>query len=223
MSFSLTDQVAIVTGAGQGIGAAVAQALAAAGAKVAVNDINPDRAERTADAILAAGGTAVAIPADVSNKFQCVHLVETTRAQWGQLDILVNNAAVKPKSTILKMDEWDWQRTLDVNLKGTFFMSQLVGRVMADENGERGGVIINIASTAGVQTALAGHAAYAASKAAVVGFTRECAREYAEYRLRVFALSPAEEPPPSPQTVADKVLFLCSNGAAHLQGENVAV
>ncbi len=223
MSFSLTGKVAIVTGAGQGIGAAIAQALAAAGAMVAINDINPDRAERTADAILAAGGTAVAIPADVSNKFQCVHLVETTRAQWGQLDILVNNAAVKPQSTILKMDEWDWQRTLDVNLKGTFFMSQLVGRVMAAENGERGGVIINIASTAGVQTALAGYAAYTASKAAVVGFTRECAREYAGYGLRVFALSLAEELPPSPQTVAEKALFLCSDGAAHLQGENVAV
>lgn len=223
MNPPLHKKVAIVTGAGQGIGAAIAQALAAAGAKVAVNDINPDRAERTVDAILAAGGTAVAIPADVSNKFQCVHLVETTRAQWGQLDILVNNAAVKPQATILKMDEWDWQRTLDVNLKGTFFMSQLVGRVMAAENGERGGVIVNVASTAGVQTPLAGCAAYAASKAAVVGFTRECAREYAGYGLRVFALSPAEETPPSPQSVAEKVLFLCSNEAAHLQGENVAV
>ncbi len=221
MSLFLTDKVAIVTGAGQGIGAAIAQALAAAGAKVAVNDINPDRAERTADAILAAGGTAVAIPADISNKFQCVHLIETTRAQWGQLDILINNAAVKPQSTILKMDEWDWQRTLDVNLKGTFFMSQLVGRVMSDENGQRGGFIINMASTAGVQTALAGYAAYAASKAAIVGFTRECAREYAGYGLRVVALSPSEESPPVPAAVAEKVLFLCSKEAAHLGGENV--
>ncbi len=223
MNPPLHEKVAIVTGAGQGIGAAIAQALAAAGARVAVNDINPDRAQRTADAILATGGTAVAIPADISNKFQCVHLVETTRAQWGQLDILVNNAAVKPQSSILKMDEWDWQRTLDVNLKGTFFMTQLVGRVMADENGERGGVLINVASTAGVQTPLAGHAAYAASKAAVVGFTRECAREYAGYSLRVFALSPCEAPPPTPQSVAEKTLYLCSDEATHLLGENVVV
>ncbi|MCA9932613.1 MAG: SDR family NAD(P)-dependent oxidoreductase, partial [Anaerolineales bacterium] len=167
MDLRLTDKVAIVTGAGKGVGAAIALALAAAGAKVAVNDINPDRAERTAQMIIREGGTAVAIPADISNKFQCVHLVETTRAEWGRLDILVNNAAVKPKSTILKLDEWDWQRTLDVNLKGTFFMSQLVGRVMADENGERGSLIVNITSTAGTQTAFEGHAAYAASQAAI--------------------------------------------------------
>lgn len=105
MNPPLHEKVAIITGAGQGIGAAIAQALAASGARVAVNDINSDRAERVAQAICVAGGTAVAVMADVSNKFQCVHLVETTRTQWGRLDILVNNAAVKPKSTILKMDE----------------------------------------------------------------------------------------------------------------------
>ncbi len=123
----LHNKVAIVTGAGHGTGAAIAHTLAAAGARVAVNDLNPDRAERIASAIRQAGGQAIGIAADISNKFQCVHLVETTRQEWGQLDILVNNAAVKPSSTILKMDEWAWQRCLDVNLKGTFFMSQLVG------------------------------------------------------------------------------------------------
>ncbi|MCA9960873.1 MAG: SDR family NAD(P)-dependent oxidoreductase [Anaerolineales bacterium] len=223
MELELADKVAIVTGAGQGFGAAIAQTLAAAGANVAVNDINPDRAERVAAAIRAAGGQAVAIPADISNKFQCVHLVETTRAEWGRLDILVNNAVVKPKATVLKMDEWDWQRTLDVNLKGTFFMSQLVGRVMADENQEREGVIINIASDAGVQTALANHAAYAASKAAIVGFTYECAREYAAHNIRVNVLSPAENPPPTAATVAQMALFLCSKTAAHLCGVNLPV
>lgn len=208
MNPPLHAKVAIVTGAGQGIGAAVAHALAVAGARVAVNDINPDRAERVANAIRAAGGQAMAIPADVSNKFQCVHLVETTRAQWGQLDILVNNAAVKPKSSILKMDEWDWQRTLDVNLKGVFFMSQLVGRVMAAENGERGGVMVNIASTAGVTEPLADYAAYAASKAGVLGFGRECAREFATYGIRVHTLTPPE---PAPETaVAQEVLAICT-------------
>jgi NAD(P)-dependent dehydrogenase (short-subunit alcohol dehydrogenase family) len=184
----LNDQAAIVTGAGQGVGAAIAQLLAANGAKVAVNDINPDRAERVAAAIRAAGGAARAVMADVSNKFQCSHLIDTTRREWGQLDILINNAAIKPGSSILKTDEFEWQRVMDVNLKGTFFMSQLAGRVMADENQGRGGVIINIASTAGVTEPLAGYAAYAASKAGVVGFTRECAREFAAYNLRVHAL-----------------------------------
>lgn len=208
MNPPLHAKVAIVTGAGQGIGAAVAHALSAAGARVAVNDINPDRAERVANAICVAGGQAMAIPADVSNKFQCVYLVETTRAQWGQLDILVNNAAVKPKSPILKMDEWDWQRTLDVNLKGVFFMSQLVGRVIATENGERGGVMVNIASAAGVAEPLADCAAYAASKAGVLGFGRECAREFAAYGIRVHTLTPPE--PALETAVAQEVLALCT-------------
>lgn len=190
----LTDKVAIVTGAGQGIGAAIAHRLAAAGVRVAVNDLNPDRAERVASMIQQAGGQATAVAADVANKFQCVHLVETTRATWGQLDIVVNNAAVRPQVSLLAMDEWDWNRCLDVNLKGTFFMSQLCGRVMADENKDRGGVIINIASTAGVITSLAGRGAYCASKAGVVGLTRECAREFAGYGIRVYALVPEEEP-----------------------------
>ena len=104
------QKVAIVTGAGQGLGAVIAQTLAADGVRVAVNDINPDRAERTAVAIRNVGGEAIAIAADVANKFQCVHLIETTRAEWGQLDILVNNAAIMPSSTIIKLDEWEWNR-----------------------------------------------------------------------------------------------------------------
>ena len=203
-------KVGIVTGAGQGLGAVIAQVLAAAGVRVAVNDINPDRAERTAVAIRASGGAAIAVAADVANKFQCAHLIETTRAEWGQLDILVNNAAIMPRSTILKLDEWEWNRCLEVNLKGAFFMSQLCGRVMADENQERGGgVIVNIASTAGVQTSLENRAAYCASKAGVVGFARECAREYAQYGIRVHTLLPDEERPSAPQIIAETVRTLC--------------
>jgi 3-oxoacyl-[acyl-carrier protein] reductase len=134
----LTNKVAIVTGAGRGLGAAVARALAQAGARVVINDLNPDRAAKVAAEISAAGGQAVPIQADVSNKFHCVKLVEETRAIWGQIDILVNYAAVAPTATILKMDEWEFQRCLEVNVKGIFFMSQLCGRVMADENKERG-------------------------------------------------------------------------------------
>ncbi len=196
MTQTLTDKVAIVTGAGRGIGTAVARTLAQAGAQIAVNDLNPDRAERVAAAIREDGGQAIGVMADVSNKFQCVHLVETTREAWGQLDILINCAAIQPQSTILKMDEWEWQRVQDVNLKGVFFMSQLCGRVMNDENGPRGGVIVNIASTAGWETPLENQAAYCAAKAGIMGFTRECAREYAAYGIRVYAL-------PLPEVVAD--------------------
>lgn len=216
MDNSLHNKVAIVTGAGQGVGAAIAQALAAAGVRVAVNDINPDRAERTAVAIRESGGQAIAVAADVANKFQCVHLVETTRAEWGQLDILVNNAAVMPRSTLLRLDEWDWNRCLEVNLKGPFFMSQLCGRVMADENQDRSGVIVNIASTAGVRTPLESRAAYCASKAGVVGFSRECAREYAGYGLRVHVLVPDEERPSSPQQIAATIINLCQTPSDEL-------
>lgn len=213
---SLAGWVAIVTGAGQGIGASVARLLAEAGASVAINDINPDRAERTAAAIRHAGGQAVAIAADISNKFQCSHLVDSTRREWGRLDILVNNAAIKPGSSILKTDEFEWQRVMDVNLKGTFFMSQLVGRVMADENQERGGVIINVASKAGVEMPLANHAAYAASKAGVVGFTRECAREFAGYGIRVHVVVPDE--PAEAETVAQVVFSLCVDSNSPVVG-----
>lgn len=186
MHNELAGRVAIVTGAGHGTGAAAAQALAAAGARVAVNDINPDRAERVAQEIVDAGGEAIAVQADVANKFQCVKLVETTRAQWGQLDILVNAAHVTPRGAVLKLDEWDWNRCMEVNVKGVFFMSQLCGRVMDDSR--RGGLIVNVISEAGVQVPLEHGAVFCASQAAVMGFARECAREYAAYGVRVHTL-----------------------------------
>lgn len=254
----LKDKVAIVTGAGQGIGEAIAKTLAAAGASIAVNDLNPDRAKRVTTEIRAAGGRAIDVAADVGNKFQCVHLIETTRAEWGRLDILVNNAAVEPRTSILKMDEWEWMRCLDVNLKGTFMMSQLCGRVMvdenradenrADENKARGGVIVNIGSTAGVAVPLEGRAAYCASKAGMVGFARECAREFAAYGIRVNTVLPGmietpltEKGRSDAQTmerwldsiplkrlgtaaeVAQVVLFLCSDASSYMTGSIVSV
>lgn len=257
MNLRLDNKVAIVTGAGRGIGEAIAYALADAGARVAVNDINPDRAERVAAAIRQNRGQAIGIAADVSNKFQCSHLIETTRAEWNQLDILVNNAAVEPAIPIMKMDEWDWQRTIDVNLKGVFFMSQLCGRVMAgvfdkkagqEEATGAGGVIVNIASTAGVETPLADRGAYCASKAGVVGFARECAREFAPYGIRVNTILPGiiDTPLTEPlqakaevlaqwraniplgrigraQEVAAVVLFLCADASSYMTGSTITV
>ena len=248
MEISLQDKVAIVTGAGQGLGEAIAHALAGAGAKVAVNDLNPDRAERVAAAIRAAGGEAIGVVADVSNKFQCVSLVEATREAWGRLDVLVNNAGIEPVAPILTMDEWDWTRCIDVNLKGVFFMSQLVGRVMADENEGRGGAIVNISSIAGVEIPLMHRAAYCASKAGMVGFARECAREFAAYGIRVntivagvFITPMTEKARQNPAMMekwmgeiplrrlgdADEIarvaLFLCSDAASYMTGSTITV
>jgi 3-oxoacyl-[acyl-carrier protein] reductase len=243
----LSNHVAIVTGAGQGIGAAIAQALAEAGAFVTVNDLNPDRAEKTAESINRAGGQAMAVDGDVSNKFQCVNIIETTRDRWGRLDILVNNAGIQPRTPILKMDEWEWNRCLEVNLKSIFFMSQLCGRVMADENGETGGVIINIAATAGAVTAWPNRSAYGAASAGVVGFARECAREFAQYGIRVNTilaglidtpmttqalkddeLQTAVSANPlqtmgQPQDVAQAVLYLCGENGRYLTGTTLTI
>lgn len=211
MEVNLDEKIAIVTGAGRGLGATIARALAESGAQVAVNDINPDRAERVAAEARAAGGRALGIQADVSNRFQCVKLVEEVRNTWRAPDILVNNAFVAPSSTILQMDEWDWNRCLEVNLKATFFMSQLCGRVMHDSG--RGGTIINVLSSAGIERPLAGRAAFCASQAAVVGFARECAREYEAYGIGVHTLLTNRLMPQSvePGGVARAVLSLCSN------------
>lgn len=210
MPSDLNGRVAIVTGAGRGVGAAVARALAAQGARVAVNDINPDRAERLARDIVTSGGQALAVQADVANKFQCVKLVEATRAEWRQLDILVNAAHVSPKATVLKMDEWDWNRCLEVNLKGVFFMSQLCGRVMDDSR--RGGVIVNVISEAGLQIPLEERAAFCASQAAVMGFARECAREYAGYGISVHTLLREVDAEGVVEKIAAAVVALCAGG-----------
>ncbi|MEM8862049.1 MAG: SDR family oxidoreductase [Chloroflexota bacterium] len=218
---NLAGKVAIVTGGGHGAGAAVAQALAQAGARVCISDLNPDRAMKVEQAIITSGGEAMSVPADVANKFQCVTVIESTREKWGQLDILINAMAVAPKRTIIKIDEWDFQRALEVNLKGTFFMSQLCGRVMADENGERGGAIINLATTAGITEPLAGHAAACTANGAIVGFAAECAREYAEYGLRVNTVL-LNAIDPQPEQAAQNTMWLLSKDGGSLNGKLLA-
>ncbi len=192
-AIDLKGKVAIVTGAGHGAGKAIAMALSAAGARVAVNDINPDRAYRVAAELRESGGTAIGIMADVSNRFQCVHLIETTRGEWGRIDILINCAAIQPSASFLKMDEWELMRVLDVNVKGPFFMSQLVGRVMADRyraDGARGRIVL----LAAAEPERAGLAAYAATQAALPALARACAREYAPLGIDVHLLTASGEP-----------------------------
>jgi NAD(P)-dependent dehydrogenase (short-subunit alcohol dehydrogenase family) len=141
----LSGRVALVTGAGEGIGRAVALVLAGAGAAVCVHDINPDRADAVVAAIQAQGGRAMAWVADVSNRFQVAAMIEALRDRLGGQQIVVNAAGVEKQTPFLRIDEYDWRRVLEINLTGAFFCTQLAARVMVDE----GGGVVNIASTAG--------------------------------------------------------------------------
>jgi 3-oxoacyl-[acyl-carrier protein] reductase len=234
-SVDLNGKNALVTGAGEGIGWAVAVALAVAGARVFANDLNPDRADKIADFITKNGGTALAWEADVANKLLVGPMIEAMRDAFERIDIVVNAAGVEKDSTLIALDEWDWRRVLDVNLNGTFFVSQLAGRVMADEGG---GVIVNIASTAGHSLPRANRSGYVASKAGVIGFTKEAAREFAAYNVRINAVCPANIAGDSenasldaipqgrlgrPEEVASVILFLCSDAASFITGQAIHV
>lgn len=240
-----TDKVVLVTGAGRGIGAAIAAAFAEQGAVVAANDISPVNLDQTVARIAASGGRVKDYVFDVAKKMTAQSLIEAVLNDWGQIDILVNNAGVEPHASILELDEWDWRRTIDVNLGGPFFMMQTVGRVMREAGG---GAIVNIASIAGRAAGLKDRAAYVASKMGLIGLTREAARELAAYKIRVNAVCPgvietemtaklrqdesmmqkwlADIPQGrlgQPQDVASLVLFLCSSGAAYLTGQAINV
>jgi 3-oxoacyl-[acyl-carrier protein] reductase len=228
-SVNLTGQAAIVTGAGADVGRAIALKLAASGASILVNDLNPDRADKVADEITAAGWRAVPWQADVSNRFQVGSMIETARDHFGRIHILVNAAGAYKVGPMPKLDEWDWRRLMEVNLTGAFFCCQLLGRVMADEGG---GVIVNVASTAGHPNPLPDGVGYVASKAGLIGMTKQCAREFAPLGIRVNAICPgniadADHTTPNnplnrlgtPDEVADVALFLCSDAARFVIGQ----
>lgn len=217
----LRGRAAIVTGAGNGCGRAIALALAAAGASVTVNDLNPDRAEGARAAIEAAGGgacaKALACPGDVSNRFQAANLIERARDRHGRVSLLINAAGTGPlQRPLLRLDEWDWRRLLDVNLTGAFFCTQLLGRVMAEEGG---GVIINVVTDM-AQGMPTGDAGSVAARAGLLGLTQQAARELGAAGIRVNALCVGDS---DPADVAATALMLCSEAAADLNGQCLQV
>jgi NAD(P)-dependent dehydrogenase (short-subunit alcohol dehydrogenase family) len=183
----LSNQAALVTGAGQGIGKAAALALAAAGADVAAADIDATSAKATAAAITATGRRALAIQADVGSLTDIDRMVSETVAAFGKIDILVNNAGVTRRAYIMDLTEADFDRIFRVNAKGVFFCLQRVAREMIPR---RSGRIINIASIAGKGFAGTSNAIYAASKGAVISLTKTAAQQLGRHDINVNAVCP---------------------------------
>ena len=180
----LKDKVVLITGAGKGAGRALAEAFAERGALVATNDISPINVEEVVSRINARGDRARAYIEDVAKKVGVQALVKSVEDDLGGIDILVNHAAVEPHTPLLNMDEWDWHRTLDVNLTGAFLMMQSVGRVMRAKGK---GTILNIVAGAGTGVGKdAG--AYRSSMAGLVALSHQADLELSPHGIRVYAV-----------------------------------
>ncbi len=241
----LPDAVAIVTGAGSGIGQATAYVLAHAGCRIVIGEISAERGEAVANELRTAGFSAIAVPTDVSSRADAQRLADTALKQFGSIDVLVNIAGLYPSVLVADMDERDWDRVFGVNIKGVFNCCQAVIPTMMSN---RRGRIINIASVDGLRPGVRpglsgyGNSHYCASKGAVITFTKSLAAEMAPYNVNVNAISPgwvATETALSggrfeeglkqvplgrgaqPEEVAQIILFLASEAASFMTGGNL--
>ena len=183
---SLEGNVAIVTGAARGIGQAIALKLASCGADLALCDLKAEWLEETAEKVKALGRTVRCYEGDVSKGDDVNAVVKQMHADFGQLDVLVNNAGITRDGLMMRMSEDDWDAVLDINLKGTFLFSKAAGRVMMKQ---RKGAIVNIASVIALM-GNPGQANYGASKAGVIGLTKTVAKELASRNVRANAVAP---------------------------------
>jgi NAD(P)-dependent dehydrogenase (short-subunit alcohol dehydrogenase family) len=187
---TLRDKVVLITGAGKGSGRLLAQACAEQGASLALNDISPINVEEVVDQILAKGGRAKSYVDDIAKKVAVQNMINQVEDDFGRIDILIHHAAVEPNIPVLDMDEWDWHRTLDVNLSGAFLMTQSAGRVMRVQGT---GVIINLITESTAPESLHGKAAFIASMRGLDGFTRQAARELSPYGIQVHTVENVQE------------------------------
>jgi len=214
------DKVILITGAGRGLGGPIAEAFAARGAIVAINDLTPINLDVTLERILSAGGRAKDYIFDVSKKIVTQTMIDLVLSDWGRIDILVNHSAIRPHLALLTMDEWDWQRTLDLNLTGPFLTIQRVAQVMRYQGG---GVIVNLVAALRDSQDWNGQAAFAASQAGLIGLTRQAARELADdhIRLNAICLEQLSGVPSSEdlKPLVEQLFFLCSNASGDITGQ----
>ena len=239
----LQDKIALVTGASSGIGAATARALARGGANVIVNHLaDTECANTLVDDIIRAGRRAVAYECDVTDSAAVREMIEKLSEDFGEIDILINNAGVSDDSPIWRMTEEQWDKTIAVNLKGCFnTINALAPRLRERKRG----CIVNVASINGLRGKF-GLANYSASKAGVIGLTKTIARELGKYQVNVNAVAPgfvltemtsgvSDEIKEravaetalghlgAPEDIANVIVFLCSDSARHITGEVIRV
>ena len=234
----LEGRVAIITGGSRGIGRAVAQCLAEDGASVVVSGLDATRLEAATKELEGFGAPVLGVVADVARREDVERLVDQTKERFTRIDVLVNNAGITRDALLVRMKDEDWDRVLDVNLRGAFLMTRAVAKIMMRQ---KGGRIINIASTAGVMGS-PGQANYSATKAGLIGLTKATARELSRWSILVNAVAPglietdmaaaipaeareallAQIPLGrigSGREVAEVVRFLAGEGAAYITGQ----
>jgi 3-oxoacyl-[acyl-carrier protein] reductase len=243
VTIDLSGKVALVTGAGRGIGRATAIKLGEAGAKVAVNyNASEAPAKEVVGAITSAGGSAIAVKADVGNAAEVDAMVNGLMNDWGRIDILVNNAGITRDNLLMRMSQEEWDAVMDTNLRSVFYCTRAVVRPMMRN---RWGRIINLSSIVGL-TGNAGQANYAAAKAGIIAFTKSVASEFGSRNITANAIAPGyvetditavlsdelkqqmlkvipSERAGQPDDIANVALFLASDLSAYITGQVIHV
>jgi len=248
IDYKINGKVAVVTGAGRGIGRQIALTLAEQGVKVVVADIVKESADKVAKEIVLLGSEALPFELDVSNSQQVQEMADAALKKFGGVDILVNNAGISPKRNgqkvpIIEMDIREWEKVVDINLHGTFYCSQAFAKIMVKQNY---GKIINMSSQAGRSYSAIPAAHYLTTKAGVIGLTRALAGELAPFGINVNAIAPGRIETEmikdvgaevnkeymkkipvgrlgQPRDIAEAILYLASDNASFITGVTLDV